>query len=95
MRRLGIILIAAALLAARVPAAAALTLLPFQPLPRAGRGARMGRGLGQCSHPPCSGAACGHARGGRVLHVLFHGLREADRDRLLRTLFRSLGEAAR
>jgi len=35
------------------------------------------------------------SRDGQVLHVLFHGLREADRDRLLGTLFRDLGEAAR
>jgi hypothetical protein len=35
------------------------------------------------------------SRDGQVLHVHFHGLREADRDRLLGTLFRSLGEAAR
>ncbi len=35
------------------------------------------------------------SRDGQVLHVRFHGLREADRDRLLGTLFRSLGEAAR
>jgi c-di-GMP-binding flagellar brake protein YcgR len=35
------------------------------------------------------------SRGGQVLHVRFHGLRDADRDRLLGTLFRSLGEASR
>ena len=35
------------------------------------------------------------SRGGQVLHVRFHGLRDADRDRLLGILFRSLGEAAR
>ncbi len=35
------------------------------------------------------------SRGGQVLHVRFHGLREADRDRLLGTLFRSLGETSR
>jgi hypothetical protein len=35
------------------------------------------------------------SRDGQVLHVRFHGLRDADRDRLLGTLFRSLGEAAR
>jgi len=35
------------------------------------------------------------SRDARVLHVRFHGLRDADRDRLLGTLFRDLGEAAR
>jgi hypothetical protein len=35
------------------------------------------------------------SRDGRVLHVRFHGLRDADRDRLLGILFRGLGEAAR
>ncbi len=35
------------------------------------------------------------SRDGQLAHVRFHGLREADRDRLLGTLFRSLGEAAR
>jgi hypothetical protein len=35
------------------------------------------------------------SRGGQVLHVRFPGLRDADRDRLLGILFRSLGEAAR
>jgi hypothetical protein len=35
------------------------------------------------------------SRDAQVLHVRFHGLRDADRDRLLGTLFRSLGEAAR
>ena len=35
------------------------------------------------------------SRDGQVLHVRFHGLRDADRDRLLGILFRSLGEAAR
>jgi hypothetical protein len=35
------------------------------------------------------------SRGGQVLHVRFHGLRDADRDRLLGTLFRSLGDASR
>jgi len=35
------------------------------------------------------------SRAGQVLHVRFHGLRDPDRDRLLRSLFRSLGEAAR
>jgi hypothetical protein len=35
------------------------------------------------------------SRDGQVLHVRFHGLHDADRDRLLGTLFRSLGAAAR
>jgi c-di-GMP-binding flagellar brake protein YcgR len=35
------------------------------------------------------------SRDGQVLHVRFHGLRDADRDRLLGILFRSLGEASR
>ena len=35
------------------------------------------------------------SRDARVLHVRFRGLRDTDRDRLLGTLFRSLGEAAR
>jgi hypothetical protein len=35
------------------------------------------------------------SRGAQVLHVRFHGLRDADRDRLLGCLFRSLGEATR
>ena len=35
------------------------------------------------------------SRDARVLHVRFHGLRDADRDRLLGILFRGLGEAAR
>jgi hypothetical protein len=35
------------------------------------------------------------SRDGQILHARFHGLRDADRDRLLGVLFSSLGEAAR
>jgi hypothetical protein len=35
------------------------------------------------------------SRDGQVLHVRFYGLHDADRDRLLGALFRSLGEAVR
>jgi hypothetical protein len=35
------------------------------------------------------------SRDGQLLHIRFHGLHDADRDRLLGTLFRSLGAAVR